>query len=182
MRAWYLALLGETEPAAADAVEDALSSHFLAPVRRLRLPEPEFAFDAGRGQYGSIPMLQELLARRPDDAWKVLGLTGKDLFIPMLTFVFGQAQLNGGTALVSLARLRQEFYSLPPDPGLLVLRARKEALHEAGHLIGLVHCQDMRCAMSLSTGIRHLDGKGASYCEKCAAAIGRRRTAERTEA
>ena len=181
MRAWYLAILGESEPAAADAVEEALSSQFLATVRRLRLPEPEFAYDGGRRQYGSVPVLRELLARRPGDAWKLVGLTGKDLFIPMLTFVFGQAQLDGDTAVVSLARLRQEFYGLPPDPGLLLARARKEALHEAGHLLGLVHCEERRCAMSLATNIRQLDGKSAGFCESCASLLGRRHPAERTE-
>jgi archaemetzincin len=81
--------------------------------------------------------------------------------------VFGQAQLNGTAAVISLARLRQEFYGMPPNPALLAARARKEALHECGHMLGLVHCADRGCVMSLATGIRALDGKGAAFCAAC---------------
>jgi archaemetzincin len=173
MRPWCLALMGAVEPAAADAVEEALAAHCRAAVARLVLPEPDFAYDAARLQYGSVPVLHSLSEARPRQAWKLLGLTGKDLFIPMLTFVYGQAQLNGATGVVSLARLRQEFYGLPADERILLTRARKEALHEAGHLLGLVHCNDKRCAMSLATNVRQLDGKGAEYCPACAALVER---------
>jgi archaemetzincin len=178
MREWRLALMGDVEPAAADAVEDALASHCGAAVERLSLGEPDFAFDAARGQYGSTAVLQHLAGLRPPSTWKLLGVTGKDLFIPMLTFVYGQAQLGGAAGVISLARLRQQYYGMPPDEALLATRARKEALHEAGHMLGLVHCGDRRCAMSLSTNVRLLDGKGAEYCAACAAMLDRRRAAE----
>jgi archaemetzincin len=182
MKPWCLALMGAVEPAAVDAVEEALTESCFAAIERIALPEPDFAFDPARGQYGSVAVLQSVAEKRPPLAWKVLGLTGKDLFIPMLTFVYGQAQLGGPVGVVSLARLRQEFYGLPPDERVLIGRARKEALHEAGHLLGLVHCNERRCAMSLSTNVRQLDGKGAEYCPACASLVGRRRgIAERVE-
>ncbi len=71
----------------------------------------------------------------------MLALTGRDLFVPVLTFVFGQAQLGGRVAVVSLARLRQEFYGMAPNGEILMERAVKEALHETGHTFGLVHCR-----------------------------------------
>ena len=74
-----------------------------------------------------------------------------------------------GAAVVSLARLRQEFYRLPADREIFLERAVKEALHESGHMFGLVHCADRTCAMSLSTGVRQIDGKSASFCGPCAA-------------
>ena len=85
----------------------------------------------------------------------------------MLTFVFGQAQLNGPMAVVSLARLRQEFYRLPPSRILLTARALKEVLHEVGHTFGLIHCQDRSCTMSLATNIQQLDMKGSEFCRSC---------------
>lgn len=174
MKPWCLAVMGEVERAAADAVEDALTACCGAAVDRLALPEPDFAYDAARRQYGSVPVLHSLADRRPAGAWKLLGVTAKDLFIPMLTFVYGQAQLNGAAGVISLARLRQEFYGMPPDPLLLETRARKEAIHEAGHMLGLVHCSDKRCAMSLSTNLQQLDGKGVEYCRACGALLERR--------
>ncbi len=103
----------------------------------------------------------------------MLGVTEQDLFIPMLTFLYGQAQLGGRAAIVSLARLRQEFYGLATDDPLLRLRASKEALHEVGHTFGLVHCRDERCVMAASTGIERVDSKRGEFCRPCAILLGR---------
>jgi archaemetzincin len=114
-----------------------------------------------------------LLRRCPEDGYKLLAVTGRDLFIPVLTFVFGHAQLGGRAGIVSLARLRQEFYGLPADPDIFRERAGKETLHEGGHLFGLVHCAERRCAMSLATGIRQIDSKENSFCPPCTARLRR---------
>jgi archaemetzincin len=90
----------------------------------------------------------------------------------MLSFVFGQAQVGGHAALVSLARLRQEFYRLPEDVELLAERIQKEVLHELGHTLSLIHCQDPSCVMSLATGVRQVDQKAIQYCDSCRALIG----------
>jgi archaemetzincin len=91
----------------------------------------------------------------------------------VLTFVFGQAQLGGRTGVVSLARLRQEFYGLPPDRAVFAGRAVKEALHETGHMFGLVHCAERGCAMSLATNVRQIDTKQAAFCAPCTARLRR---------
>jgi archaemetzincin len=97
-----------------------------------------------------------------------LGVTDLDLYIPVLTFVFGEAQLAGGRAVVSTLRLRQEFYGLPADPELLGERLLKEALHELGHTYGLRHCPDYTCVMSSSNGVERIDLKSAEFCPTCA--------------
>jgi archaemetzincin len=97
----------------------------------------------------------------------LLGITEHDLFIQVLTFVFGHAQLGGRAAVVSLARLRQEFYGLEPEHEIFRARARKEALHETGHTFGLVHCAERSCAMSLSTRVQQIDQKQAAFCPAC---------------
>ena len=161
------------------AVRAHLAEHFAAPVEEIALPGIDFVFDRGRGQHASIAVL-ELLARIcPADAWKLLAITRYDLFLPVLTFVYGQAQLNGRVALMSLARLEQEFYGLVPNQEAFLDRARKEALHETGHTLGLVHCADRSCAMTLSTNIRQIDFKKAAFCEACAA-LARRHSGEIT--
>ena len=90
-------------------------------------------------------------------------------FVPVLSFVFGQAQLGGPAALVSVARLDQSFYGLPPRRSLLVDRTLKTVLHELGHTCGLVHCSDRTCAMALATNVAQLDAKEPRYCESCRA-------------
>jgi archaemetzincin len=152
-----------------------LGADFGFPVREMKLPPIDFAYDETRRQYGSIPVLEMLARLFPEDAAKLVAITGRDLFIPVLTFVYGHAQLTGRVAVVSLARLRQEFYGLAPNREVFLERAQKEALHETGHMFGLVHCADRSCAMALSTNVRQIDLKRAAFCEACAALLRRPR-------
>ncbi|MEO8592687.1 MAG: archaemetzincin [Candidatus Solibacter sp.] len=158
------------------AVAARIEATFGGPLRGMEAGSVEFAYDAERKQYGSIPLLDSLLKRCPVDAFKLLAVTDRDLYIPVLTFVFGQAQLGGLVGVVSLARLRQEFYGLPPDEEVFLVRLRKEVLHETGHLFGLVHCAERTCAMSLATTVRQIDMKEDSFCAACQARV--RRLAE----
>jgi archaemetzincin len=112
-------------------------------------------------------MMKMLGQHAPRDASRVLGVTDVDLAIPMLSFLFGQAQFDGPIAVVSLCRLHQEFYGLPPQDGLLRERAVKEVLHELGHTFGLVHCAETACVMSLATHIELVDIKAEQYCPRC---------------
>lgn len=167
----YVGATGEVDAKALAAIRGGGLTPFDAPVRPLELAGIDFAYDAGRNQYGSIPVLEMLARSAPADALKVLAITEHDLFIPVLTFVFGHAQLRGRVGVVSLARLRQEFYGLPPNHDALLGRSVKEALHETGHMYGLVHCADRTCAMSLATNVRQIDSKRAGFCERCAARL-----------
>jgi len=163
----------DTDREALTALRGRVGEEFGLPVRAIELPAIDFTFDAARGQYASSAALDLLVRETPPDAAKLLAVTTRDLFIPVLTFVFGQAQLNGRVGIVSLARLRQEFYTLPPDGAVFLDRAVKEALHESGHLFGLIHCADRGCAMSLSTGVRQIDIKQPAFCGPCQGRIRR---------
>jgi archaemetzincin len=171
MKFLYVGATPEVEREAFEAVRDRLAGEFGVSVRELALPAIEFAFDAARRQYGSAGVLEMLMRICPEDALKLLAVTERDLFIPVLTFVYGHAQLGGRVAAISLARLRQEFYGLPPNREVFLERAHKEALHETGHTFGLVHCADRQCAMALATNIRQIDGKRAAFCAACAARL-----------
>ena len=133
--------------------------------------EAEFAFNPLRRQYHSTEILKKILQRPGGNTWKVLGVTDIDLYIPILTFVFGEAQLADVGAVVSTHRLRQEFYGLPTDAEILYERLLKESLHELGHTHGLRHCPDYRCVMSSSNGVERIDLKSAEFCAACAEAI-----------
>ncbi len=155
-----------------ETLEGCVQSGFGIPARRLPpLPDPLFAYDEARGQFDSARILREVFERRGADATRVLGVTRVDLFIPVLSFVFGQAQLEGPAALISLARLRQEFYGFPPDLPLVQERAAKEALHELGHSFGLIHCPDPACVISLSSSIEQVDAKNGAFCPGCRALL-----------
>lgn len=130
--------------------------------------DAEFAFNPARRQYHSTEILKKVIQKPSHESWKILGVTGMDLYIPVLTFVFGEAQLDHGGAVVSTHRLRQEFYGLPPDPELLAERLLKESLHELGHTYGLRHCPDYTCVMSSSNDVERIDLKQADFCPACA--------------
>lgn len=130
-------------------------------------PVPEGSYEPGRNQHVSTRILRAILEEVPGDAAKVLGIIDRDLCILILTFVFGEAQLGGVGAVVSLARLRQEFYGLDPDEPLFLERLHKECLHELGHAYGLIHCQHPECVMRLSNTVHDVDMKGRTMCKAC---------------
>jgi len=127
--------------------------------------------EPGRRQYHSTAILRAMLPRVPDPEVRLLGVTELDLFVPVLTFVFGEAQLGGACSLVSRCRLREEFYGLPSNVALTGERLFKEALHELGHTFGLRHCPDWQCAMASTHAVERLDLKQAAYCASCRRAV-----------
>lgn len=129
--------------------------------------DPRPFFDAKRHQYYSSAILEQLEKDVPQPDAKVLGVCSLDLYIPILTFVFGEAQLNGRCAVISSYRLDNKFYGLQEDPELLQERLYKEAIHELGHTFGLVHCQEQECVMRSSTYMEEIDWKSNEFCREC---------------
>ena len=128
---------------------------------------PLSCYDTHRDQYFSTGLLKKILKWSPRDALKVLGITPVDLFIPIMKYLFGEAQVSGKGAVISLFRLRPEFYGLEPDPGLYFERIAKEAVHELGHTFGLTHCRDPLCVMNSSCLIGEADCKSSELCNTC---------------
>jgi archaemetzincin len=154
---------------ALDHVAARLAEAFRAPVTVWDAPErPRHAYDARRRQHASGVILRWLLEAGPS-AGKVLGITDRDLFIPILTYVFGEAQLGGSAAVVSTARLVDGADAAGQGP--LLARLEKEALHEIGHAFGLVHCGTPRCVMSRSAGVKDVDAKDPALCPECRARL-----------
>jgi archaemetzincin len=132
--------------------------------------DPQSAFHPEREQHHSTELLAALQPFAATGNWRVVGLAAVDLYIPILTFVFGEAQMGGPCAVLSTHRLRQECYGLAADPDLLFARTLKEAVHELGHTVGLTHCDDYECAMGSSHSVEWIDLKGTSLCVHCRAA------------
>jgi archaemetzincin len=124
-------------------------------------------FDPSRGQYNSSALLAELLAHHTNGETKIIAIVDVDLFIPVLTFVFGEAQLSGRVAIVSTHRLHNEFYGMPPDHELFLQRLAKEVVHELGHTFGLYHCRSFDCVMRSSTYVEEIDLKRDHPCLNC---------------
>jgi archaemetzincin len=129
--------------------------------------DPNPAYHAERQQYHSSEILQRMQALvRPQD-WGLLAIADVDLYIPVLKYVFGEAQLGGPCAVVSTHRLHQEFYGFDRDDDLLRQRLLKESVHELGHTQDLRHCQDYRCVMASSHSVEWIDLRDSALCGAC---------------
>ncbi len=137
-----------------------------ATVSRVRL-DLQDAYDPSRNQTNSTALLQQVLNEAPDGATKRIAVVDVDLFIPVLTFVFGEAQLSGTAAIVSTHRLDNRFYGLPHNSALMIQRLEKEVVHELGHTFGLYHCHQFECVMRSSTYVEEIDMKRLHPCPSC---------------
>jgi archaemetzincin len=166
--------LGEVPRGVLPAIAAALKAVYGPPaVLGAAQPPPAYAFNKSRNQYHSAAVLRRLVATRGHDgADPVLGVTDVDLFVPDAPFVFGEADREAGTAVVSVARLAHGPDGRTADPERLRRRAVAESVHEIGHLLGLSHCPDSRCAMFLSHRPSDSDRKGPGLCAACRSALG----------
>ena len=128
---------------------------------------PSGSYNKRRKQYLSSIHLDFLRNKYAAPGRRVLGVTDYDLYVPELNFVFGQADLRNGVAVISLVRLRTQWYGLPKDEDLFMRRALTEAVHELGHTYGLPHCDDPHCVMFFSNSLRDTDRKGYRFCPRC---------------
>jgi archaemetzincin len=151
-----------------ERVRQEVETTFALPTRLAAVNDPPGdTLDPRRGQHSSTRILRWILTSAPPGVGKVLGVTDLDLFIPVLTFVFGEAQVSGLAAVVSTARLRLTYDERPAPAALVEARLLKECLHELGHTFGLVHCPDGTCLMSRSNSILDVDQKRAAFCRDC---------------
>jgi archaemetzincin len=168
MKLLQLLPTGNVEDGLLKDLRPAIEECFSVPCRVLPVRlDPEFAFHGERQQYHSSEIIERMQSFVTGDTWRMLGIAGVDLYIPILTFVFGEAQMGGPCAVLSSHRLRQEFYGLAPDPELFRQRLIKEAVHEVGHTLGLTHCGDYRCVMASSHAVEWIDLKESRMCGNC---------------
>jgi len=166
----YLVPIGSVEGSVLESLDTELEKAFNCRVEQHeKMALPQDAFDPKRNQYFCPHILNILRSfiepGGTDD--KVLGIADVDLYVHGLNFVFGQAELSGHFAVISLTRLRQSYYGLPEDKNIFIERTIKEAVHELGHVYGLEHCPDSACVMHFSNSLDDTDRKSATFCSRC---------------
>lgn len=154
-------------------IAECINREYLFPVaiEESHIDLSEF-YDPARRQYDGNNLLKEVDSRFSSDSLKTVGLFSVDLFIPILTYIFGQAFLYGRTGIASIFRLRNELYGMQQDNDLLLDRFTKVVIHELGHTFGLKHCHTPTCVMISSTYVEDIDQKSSGLCHKCREEIG----------
>jgi archaemetzincin len=162
-----LVAAGEVDQKVIQILKNDLNKVFNKPVWIGKgIPEPHYAFNKQRKQYLSTSILMTLMEQKEYTHYeKILGIVDHDLYVPDLNFVFGEASQKA--AVISITRLRQEFYNLPQDQTLFYKRVLTEAVHELGHTYGLGHCGNPRCVMFFSNSLMDTDRKGSEFCHRC---------------
>jgi archaemetzincin len=140
--------------------------HASVNIKEGHLDLSEF-YDPIRRQYNGVKLLKEVDIMFSSESSKILGLFSVDLFIPILTYIYGQAFLNGRTGIASLYRLSNERYGMNSNDKFILERFIKEVIHELGHTFGLIHCHNPTCVMRSSTYVEDIDQKSANLCLKC---------------
>jgi archaemetzincin len=164
----YIRPVGEVDEKMIKYLTDELPLMFNKMVTPLpSIPVPPQSYDDQRQQCLSSEILKAILQNAPEDNNKTLGITENDLFIPIFTYIFGEAQLDGRAALISLARLKPEYPEETPNSELYKLRTLKEAVHELGHTFGLKHCPESACVMRFANNIIEVDSKEYAFCPNC---------------
>lgn len=167
-----IAPLNFSNEALLEKIIEKLSEIFEWDIKKINLAlDPDSSLNKERNQYYSTQIIADAIKVTGDITGKIVLLCDFDLFVPVFTFIFGEAQLNGKHSTVSLCRLHEEFYSGITDDALLYDRAVKEILHELGHTFGLIHCKNWDCVMRPSLTVEEIDIKGGGYCSSCAHAI-----------
>jgi|SRR5271157_343420 len=169
--------IGQVEESVAIRIQESLDTIFANTKTELipeTMPLPKEAYSNARKQYRSDTILSILGSFRSahNSFDRILGIVDVDLFVPRLNFVFGEAVCSGNVAVISLWRLRPEFYGKTSNDQILVERGIKEAAHELGHTMGLKHCNNPFCVMHFSNSIFDTDRKQTLFCNKCSLKIG----------
>jgi archaemetzincin len=140
--------------------------HFPVNIKEGHLDLSEF-YDPIRRQYNGTKLLREIDSLFSSDTGKTIGLFSVDLYIPILTYIYGQAFLNGRSGIASVYRLSNERYGMNIDDKIIQDRFIKEVIHELGHAFGLIHCYIPTCVMRSSTYVEDIDQKSANFCFSC---------------
>ena len=151
-----------------EEIEEQVKLVFHCPVTiKTGLNHLSHAYNSQRNQYLASTLLESLSTDKKGDDEKIIGIVEVDLYCSHLSYIFGEADFNSSTAIMSLYRLRQEYYGLPADRGIFITRACKETIHELGHIFGLQHCSNLTCVMHYSNSLADTDWKEIYFCEKC---------------
>ena len=177
-----LMLLSEIDGLLVEGLKRGLEKTFNRKVEvRYQQRNLKYAYDPHRRQYKSPSLLSYLRRFKKASGDKILGVADVDLYSPGYDFVYGEADMNSGVATLSISRLKEADRSLFDGVNVIADRSIREAVHEVGHLFGLGHCKNPKCAMRTCTCVEEVDEAGNVPCAKCRAQLNANLPSGKTE-
>ena len=183
MKIIELLRIGDVEQSILKRLKDGLDKSFKSLDMSLEINQEmiqleKTEFNSERRQYNADRILKRIITlTKAHKSFRILGVIDKDIYSEPLNFVFGIAikpikRILGlpVTSLISVTRLREQFYNNPENENLFELRILKEAVHELGHTFSLEHCNKF-CIMRFSNSLMDTDKKPVQFCESCAKKI-----------
>ena len=159
---------GRVEQSTVEHLQEDLREVFGCPmVMEPEIEIPSNAYHKKRAQYSATVLLNTVKKKGVSRGDKILGIVDVDIYVEDLNYIFGIADASTSTCIISLTRLRQEYYGNQSDEILFRQRTAKEAVHELGHLFGLGHCSEIRCIMHFSNSLQDTDIKQSTFCSNC---------------
>ncbi len=164
--------MGRTPHTAIRVIEANIQTMLEIPVEMLAaMPVPEEAFQSHRCQYDAGLILKHLAQFPFPHHSRILAVTDVDLCSPILTYVFGEAELGLKRAIVSDCRLKHMEDGGLASEDVYYERLVKVALHELAHTLSLYHCETSKCLMQYSPKLGHLDDLDIYFCSRCSFAL-----------
>ena len=135
------------------------------------LPLLDSEYNSEERKYDAIQVKKRLITHgKNKNYYRILGVMNIDISTKASKFLYGVADLpknkSFGGALISVIRLREEFYGWRENSAQFEQRVLKEAIHELGHTFGLKHCENL-CVMRSSNSLEDADRKPSKFCEEC---------------
>lgn len=149
-------------------VSDHVRARFGLPTRiEKRTLDASPAYHEDRDQWDAATLVRMWRGVIANGAGRIVIVTGKDTFAEGLNWTTGCAMCGGQVAVVSICRLRNEFWGDPPNEEKLTRRAITIVMHELGHTWGkAAHCTN-ECVIGGTNSLRDIDGLPTDYCPFC---------------
>ena len=137
-----------------------------------KIEVPRYAYDHRRDQY-RVQNILDILSYKHSGGDFIIGVTDVDLYKDRRDFVFGSSNLINGVCAISILRLKVNSPSEKDNIQLFRKRVLTEAVHEIGHLLGLLNCRNETCVMHEPATLEDIDRKGYEFCSSCSRSLDR---------
>lgn len=133
---------------------------------------PDEAFNVIRNQHYASIILQKLERVKVNSKEQIVAVCEEDIYLPDEPYVLAHFDVVSGTAVISLNKIRQEFYGLPEDETKVYDRLFKLAVQQVAYMSEIPGCRNPVCINYYSVNMMDIDNRGSKLCDICRRQLG----------